>query len=378
MKFGAVFDTDDEISFFNQWLFKRDSTLIDNIVFYLHYHVTAALFLAGCLIVIVGTYIMDPIDCIADQAVIDVIDNYCLYHSTHTFVGNPEDILTAHPGVSAKNSLESEIKFHHYYLWVGLILGVQATSFYIPRGLWKTWESSRVSTMLKEKETLLAEPSKEEKDSSDVLITYFRSKNHSTYYLRLLICELLNLSNAVVQLTITNMFLGFGLLNLKLDVLQLLRETRPLQRSDAIDQMFPKVTKCVFYSYGASGNVQSYDSLCVLPVNAVNEKLFIIIYTWLWLLISASAIAVFYRIIFLWSSFRVFMLKFYMQETRDRSMILKKLESTLGIGNWQLLNQLSGNLDSWELTKFVERLHAGLNKIESKKEEKDEGESTRR
>ncbi|CAL8126490.1 unnamed protein product [Orchesella dallaii] len=361
MKFNAIFDTDDEIVVFNQWLFKRDKTLIDNVVFYLHYHATVALFLAGSLIVIIGTYIMDPIECISDRAVDEVIDNYCLYHSTHTLMGN-KDVLVAHPGVSSDTSSNPDVKFHHYYLWVGLILGVQAMSFYIPRGLWKAWESSRVSTLLKERESLIA-PAKEidSTDSLHALITYFRSKKHSFYYWKLLTCELLNLINAVVQLTITNMFLGFGLLNLKLDVLQLLQETRPLQRSDQIDQMFPKVTKCVFYNYGASGNVQTYDSLCVLPVNAVNEKLFIVIYTWLWILISISAIAVVYRILFIISSFRIFMLKFYMQWDDNRSKILKELEEeNFGIGNWQLLNQLSGNLDSWELTTLVKKLHEGL------------------
>ncbi len=81
-----VFDTDDEAGFLYRWfLKKRDKILTDNLVFYLHYNVTAGIFLTACLIVTFGMFILlDPIDCITDQAVDDVIDNYCLYHSTYT------------------------------------------------------------------------------------------------------------------------------------------------------------------------------------------------------------------------------------------------------------------------------------------------------
>lgn len=85
MHLHHVFDTDDEAGSIYKWfLRKRDEVLKDNVVFFLHYHFTVALFFIGCLIVTVAMFIMDPIDCIADTAVNDVIDNYCLYHSTYT------------------------------------------------------------------------------------------------------------------------------------------------------------------------------------------------------------------------------------------------------------------------------------------------------
>lgn len=98
MNIGTVFDTDDETGFFYRWfLKKRDDILTDNLLFYLHYNVTAGFFIIGCLIVTVGMFIMDPIDCITDQAVDDVIDNYCLYHSTYTIaIGG---VTTAKQGI---------------------------------------------------------------------------------------------------------------------------------------------------------------------------------------------------------------------------------------------------------------------------------------
>lgn len=85
MRLETVFDADDEAGFLYRWFLKaRDKVSCDNVLFFLHYHVTVSLFLIGCLIVVFGTFIIDPIDCITDQAVDQVIDSYCLYHSMYT------------------------------------------------------------------------------------------------------------------------------------------------------------------------------------------------------------------------------------------------------------------------------------------------------
>lgn len=44
--------------------------------------------------------------------------------------------------------------------------------------------------------------------------------------------------------------------------------------------VFPRITKCIFHKYGASGSIQKHDSLCVLPLNIVNEKTYIFIWFW--------------------------------------------------------------------------------------------------
>ena len=37
-------------------------------------------------------------------------------------------------------------------------------------------------------------------------------------------------------------------------------------------KVFPRLTKCTFYNYGASGTLQAHDALCVLGLNIINEK----------------------------------------------------------------------------------------------------------
>lgn len=46
-------------------------------------------------------------------------------------------------------------------------------------------------------------------------------------------------------------------------------------------RIFPKITKCSFQTYGASGTIQTHDGLCVLPINVLNEK--IVLFLWIWL-----------------------------------------------------------------------------------------------
>jgi hypothetical protein len=47
--------------------------------------------------------------------------------------------------------------------------------------------------------------------------------------------------------------------------------------------VFPRMTKCTFHKFGTSGNIEKHDALCILPLNIVNEKIYIFI--WFWLLI---------------------------------------------------------------------------------------------
>ena len=69
-------------------------------------------------------------------------------------------------------------------------------------------------------------------------------------------------------------------------------------QEDRIDPMiyvFPRMTKCTFHKFGTSGNIEKHDALCILPLNIVNEKIYIFIWFWLLLLgkqttLSASSI----------------------------------------------------------------------------------------
>merc|ERR1712071_504621 len=64
---------------------------------------------------------------------------------------------------------------------------------------------------------------------------------------------------------------------------------------DPMSKVFPKVTKCTFHKFGASGTTQVIDGLCVLPLNIVNEKIYVFMWFWLIILAVISGLALVYR-----------------------------------------------------------------------------------
>lgn len=65
-------------------------------------------------------------------------------------------------------------------------------------------------------------------------------------------------------------------------------------RSDPMLEVFPRITKCTFHKYGASGSIQKHDALCVLALNILNEKIYIFLWFWLIILAVLSACAIVY------------------------------------------------------------------------------------
>ena len=55
-------------------------------------------------------------------------------------------------------------------------------------------------------------------------------------------------------------------------------------RLDPLIYVFPRMTKCTFHKFGTSGEVEKHDALCLLPLNIVNEKVYIFLWFWFILL----------------------------------------------------------------------------------------------
>lgn len=130
---------------------------------------------------------------------------------------------------------------------------------------------------------------------------------------RLIICEHLNLLNLIIQVAFTNRFLGGQFYTLGVDFIRddfrgfnspwrefsfLFFETNFSSSGimDSLDMVFPKVTKCHFFKYGASGSIQKLDALCVMALNVINEKIFIFLWFWYILLAFVSCMALVWRI----------------------------------------------------------------------------------
>ena len=82
------------------------------------------------------------------------------------------------------------------------------------------------------------------------------------------------------------------------------------ERSDPMVEVFPRITKCTFHKFGASGTIQKLDALCVLALNILNEKIYIFLWFWFIMLAVLSGLSLLYSVVTLvHPSFRETILK---------------------------------------------------------------------
>ena len=70
----------------------------------------------------------------------------------------------------------------------------------------------------------------------------------------------------------------------------------PETRIDPMATVFPRVTKCTYRKYGPSGTIQNHDAMCVMPINIVNEKIYVFLWFWLILMSALSVFSVIHHI----------------------------------------------------------------------------------
>ena len=97
---------------------------------------------------------------------------------------------------------------------------------------------------------------------------------------------------------IDSRFLGYTFMTYGSDVFAMTFGD-PEGRSDPMNMVFPKVTKCTFHKYGPSGTITKHDGLCILALNIINEKIYVFLWFWFVALALFSALAILYRMMML-------------------------------------------------------------------------------
>lgn len=136
----------------------------------------------------------------------------------------------------------------------------------------------------------------------------------------------------------------------------------PETRYDPMNAVFPKVTKCTFHTYGPSGTINRYDSICILALNIISEKIFVFLWFWFVLLAIVSALAVVYRIFILsMPSLRVRVLVQKLHNRVDPQIIEDVLNCPSHswidqIGDYWVFFLLSRNLPTIAMKELLEDL----------------------
>jgi len=324
------------------------------------YTSTSFLLLAMSLLVTGSTYLGESIICSLHSPIMysDVIpkrmvDTYCYIHATYTVDDGPpyqvDTTLYSMQGLGEVTPT-SGLTFHRYYQWVNLVMFLQAACFYLPRFLWRRFENGILGHLQQE----LNNPLQLQEGKSDQLrkVVHYLSVSevsHRLYGRRYMLVYIIALANLVAQFFFTDHFLNYEFLSYARRVLE--------EGSIHQDRVFPKQAKCSLYRYGGSGTLQNYDAICLLPLNILNEKLYLILYVWMVLLLVGTLSTFIYWLLH-WVSpgLRRRHLEYHLKgRIRLRNEEAFR-NCNKHFGKWLLLHLLRLNIDRRSFQEIINRL----------------------
>lgn len=168
-------------------------------------------------------------------------------------------------------------------------------------------------------------------------------QRHNMYAIRYWMCEALCLVNIVTQLYFMDHFFDGEFFSYGLRVMTFSEQAQE-DRVDPMVYVFPRVTKCTFHKYGPSGTIQKHDSLCILPLNIVNEKTYIFLWFWFIILATLLSLLLLYRIIII----TVPKVRPRLLHARNRMVpqeVAAAISRKTDVGDWWILYMLGRNMD---------------------------------
>lgn len=341
-----------------------EKAVIDNVVFRCHYRTTTAILFVSCILVTANNLIGDPMNCINDGALPrHVINTYCWITSTFTLphqLHKPVGSHVVHPAVGPFVEGEDEKVYHTYYQWVPFMLFFQGILFYVPHWIWKNWEEGKVRMITDGMRGAIVATKDDRSERQKRLVQYILDTlhMHNTYAAGYFLCEFLNLVNVICNMIMIDAFLGGTFLTYGTEVLKFTQLNQE-NRTDPMVEVFPRVTKCTFHKYGASGTIQSHDVLCVLALNILNEKIYVFLWFWFYMLaiISAGAFAYSLAVLTLPSIRETILIRrFRFGTPQGVSALIRKTQ----VGDFFLLHLLGQNMNNMFFGEVLDELSNNL------------------
>ena len=195
-------------------------------------------------------------------------------------------------------------------------------------------------------------------DKAKLLAKYFMlyRNMHNFWAIKLIIVDIFYLINVLGNIYFIDAFLQGEFTTYGLDVLNFLQD-EPEHRVDPMAVVFPTVTKCTFRKFGASGTITNEDALCLLPINIVNQKLYVFLWFWLVILCVMTATNLLMHMLILFNP--VIYAKLQIRTWKKRTGVswnqLGK-DLHLKFGDWKLLSIISRNMEPMFFRDFTDEL----------------------
>jgi len=127
--------------------------------------------------------------------------------------------------------------------------------------------------------------------------------------------------------------------------------------------VFPTEVSCTVPNIGAAGGEQNHNGLCVLSQNIINEKIYLIIWWYLSVLVVLSVVFTCYRLCTLFFDqlrFSLIYAKIANRYDEDVRRSLKFVLARCYIGDWFVLYQLLKNTNHYFYKDFIKELRNDL------------------
>ncbi|CEF66279.1 Innexin family-containing protein [Strongyloides ratti] len=260
----------------------------DDFVDRMHYKYTPLIILLLGSVNIAKVYLGEAINCFQKAEFrpswVQYSYSYCLIENTY-FLRTNESIPLEH-----ETRRERQIA---YYQWVPYILILQALIFYLPQLIWRSsnWFTGLhignfVQTFLKDRfgERIDENAKKVAKaidGVTDIRHKYFGIIDVNRYITILYFTmKIFNMIIVLINMFIYGQFIGEHLFGLSV-----IKHSGEWRNSG----LFPRVTVCDF-TINRIGQETNYTVECVLPLNMLNEKIFVLLWYWMLILLVANFI----------------------------------------------------------------------------------------
>jgi len=366
-------------------IFKREKLLepaTEGYISRLHYRATCIMIVAMMMMVTCPEWISGKesyIDCMHGGSIPDeVINSYCWIQGTFSVPRHYRDFDTqigwdvSQTGVGPYHPGEY-IEVKAYYQWVPFVLFLQGIMFYMPHIVYKTVEEGKIKNLIGGLARF--QLNKETRDEGiGTLAKYIVDTlgENNGWSVRTFLGHLLYLVNVIGQIFFTDCFLGYEFSTYGVSAASFV-ETEEEGRTNPMSKVFPRVTKCTFHKYGPSGNIQRHDAQCVLPINILNEKIYVFLWFWFIILTILTIMDILHHFGLMWfDGAREMILRRKLRTSPKHK--LKKLNIDIGFicrqlsyGDWMVCYHLIKNMDS---VTYAEWLHAFTESLQDREEKK--------
>nr|ABI30950.1 smedxin-11 [Schmidtea mediterranea] len=283
--------------------------------------VTVAILFIFSSLIAYKTYFISPMECLASDA--PKVLNFENYMTSFCWVNGivplgPDELMP-----NDRNWNIAKTKSINYYPWIPIILGIQCLFFYLPKLYWQEYCSYKGGTDLHNLIDLSKTASKAPIESRSNSVKDIATMVENLFHLHRdnqhgRISELKRKMFKRVPLLVWGKRSGNGILGvymlmklmyIAISVFQLYFMKKVLQLDNKFWSIFHQVFQHIFYgsdwnstkyfprvgyckvtlrSLGNMGN--SHITQCVLPINILNEKIYIFLFLWIWLLIVLSIV----------------------------------------------------------------------------------------